>query len=500
MDENILLVGSDTDSSRDAAELLKREGYRVVCAADPGGVRRLLNSRNVPDLLVFDPDAGFRLDRETVPELASHAIPVLVLTDDTGLDVGPSVPERLFRGYVRKGPGQEAFLAASAEAALRAGGGTAAPQADEEAWRFLFENIPVAAIVSDSGYVIEQWNRGAMELFGYTREEAAGKVLPALISSDKNDFSADQLTANLLETLHHDEVSRNTNYDRTKDGRDILCRWLDLPFTWSGRNAIFSVALDVTREQELFSSLREALDQKDFLMREIYHRLKNNLNMIISLINLKADEVDARRTPKHPPGESAAETRSASEPGSAAEALRDISGKISTFSVLYDMLFQQGSTVERVQLGTYLEDLFTNVFSSMSGEAIRLSLDFQQVEVAPQTAITLGLISNEIATNAIKYGFPPGEQGHSFSCTLTLISPGDSSVTDPDPICEYTLTNTGNPFPDTVDLKTHSTLGLLLINSLVEQVGGTVVLRKSPSARYTIRFPLRDHRRQQGRN
>jgi PAS domain S-box-containing protein len=336
---------------------------------------------------------------------------------------------------------------------------------DEEIWRFFFDNIPVTAIVSDRDFVIQQWNKGATELFGYTRDEAVGCVLSSLLASEKNEFSWEQLKATLLDTLCLDEKSRNTNYDRTKDGRDILCQWLDLPFRRQEQEFIFSVAVDITREQELLSSLRETLQQKDFLMQEIYHRLKNNLNMIISLINLKADEMNARRTTAQSPGLPTAGARSSTEQRLPEEkgALQDISGKISTFSVLYDMLYQVGGTAERVQLGEYLSEPFATVFSTMAGDGIRLSLDFQPVEVAPQTAITLGLISNEIATNAIKYGFPRGEEGHVFRCALAEIPPADSSDSSDSPtgsICEYTLANTGNPFPEAVDLKTHSSLGM----------------------------------------
>ncbi len=94
---------------------------------------------------------------------------------------------------------------------------------EEDKYFFFFIHTPVAAIVSDSNYNIIEWNLQAERVFGYTRKEAIGKNLISLLYSEANEVSAHKLKDNLLNTLTHKKRSKNINYDRTKDDRDILC-------------------------------------------------------------------------------------------------------------------------------------------------------------------------------------------------------------------------------------------------------------------------------------
>ncbi len=342
---------------------------------------------------------------------------------------------------------------------------------ESETHRFLFENMPVAAIVCDPDYIIQHWNRGARELFGYTAEEAVGRDMTQLLYSTRNEQSRENLKRSLLNSLTINQKSQNVNYDRTKDGWDLLCEWYDLPYRDDERNYILSVATDITHKRALIQTLRSTIDQKDILMREIYHRLKNNLHMIESLIRLKIDEVEQP-------------DRSRTE--SAAVVLKDIEQKIAAFSVLYEMLHQRGlHTGElNVNAADYLEELLTTVFSSMSATPPDTAFRFEDVSVKPQTAVVLGLITNEIATNALKHSMP-SDGKFRFSASLRIETDDTGSQ-----MCVYVLENTGKPFPHDVNVETSRSLGLRLIFSLGEQLKGSVSLRKEPSPQYTIRFPL----------
>ncbi|MFO8063792.1 MAG: sensor histidine kinase [Spirochaetota bacterium] len=472
MDHLIFVVDTDGESRTGIAALLERFG-RVETASSTEDALRRLKEGLIADLLVCDAD---EISVDKILERANCGF-VLRASAETVSRLSASACAACY-GLVQKTADSDAFLLATVEAALERADRDHETAEDKEAYRFFFDNLPVAAIVCSPDYVIQQWNRGAEALFGYTRGEAVGHQLMTLIYSEKNEMGPDELRDWLKNTLHENQRSRNTNYDRTKDGRNLLCEWFDLPYTADDRAHILSVATDVTKERELLTTLKKTIEQKDFLMQEMYHRLKNNLNLIISLISLKIDELEAAAGAGDTPG-------SGVEYPAATESLNDIMQKISAFSVLYDMLHQYGGGVRTVDLGRYLEELLHTIFSTMAASRCRVESDLADVEVAPQTAIVLGLITNEIATNALKYGFR-AEGRETFSVSL---SPDYDNGR-----CEYTLSNTGNPFPEDVDLTNTSSLGLQLINSLVDQLNATVELEKRPSTRYTISFPMDDVR------
>lgn len=205
---------------------------------------------------------------------------------------------------------------------------------------------------------------------------------------------------------------------------------------------------------ELNAKLQQSLKYKDYLLKELNHRVKNNLNMVTSLINLKDSEI---------------------EPD-----ISDIQHQIKAISLVHEKLHQQND-VERIEVKQYFQELLESVFSFTANRKIHIVNNIENVSIPTKTAIPLGLVVNEIATNAIKYGYTADEEG---SFTMEFKQDEEHH--------QYflTLSNTGNPFPQEVDIDNTNTLGLKLINSLVEQLDGTIELQKEPNPVFTIRFPI----------
>jgi two-component sensor histidine kinase len=204
-------------------------------------------------------------------------------------------------------------------------------------------------------------------------------------------------------------------------------------------------------EEELKKSLRE----KDILLDEMNHRIKNNLATIISLINLKESTLN--------------NTVDLSSLKRQVEAIRIVHEKLS-----------QNSGLSEINARDYIEDLLSTVFSSFSVFRITLDRNIQDVILPTSLVIPLGLIINEIATNALIHGFTPEDEAR-FTIDLTEDELGTGYI--------LLLTNTGNPFPEEIDLENPETLGLRLISALTEQINGTVELTKRPYPQFTIRFP-----------
>lgn len=221
--------------------------------------------------------------------------------------------------------------------------------------------------------------------------------------------------------------------DGNKAGRRVSCR-------------------DITSQKKLAQTLKETIEEKDFLMRELNHRIKNNLLMINSLISLKAASMEDKLS------------------------LSDISSQIDTIRVVHEKLYKSGN-VARVNFREYIEDLLPSVFSFFNAE-VKINNEVKEIEISTKSTITLGLIINEIATNAIKYGFTENEE-NVFS--ISVQQENEENV--------LVLSNNGKPFPEDISLDNTGTLGLRLISELVKQLMGTVVLDKSPHPVFTIRFP-----------
>ena len=190
-------------------------------------------------------------------------------------------------------------------------------------------------------------------------------------------------------------------------------------------------------------------------MAELNHRVKNNLAIISSLISLKnnsiGDDID----------------------------LSDIKFQIDAIRIVHEKLFGS-EDVTHINFSEYIQDLLETIFSSFSTRTVSVDNKTGGISLPTKTAVPLGLIVNETATNAIKYGFTDQEEAR-FSVELRK----DKAV------AQYVLTlaNSGNAFPEDIDFGNTGTLGLRLISALTEQLNGSVALQRKPRPVFTIRFP-----------
>lgn len=189
-------------------------------------------------------------------------------------------------------------------------------------------------------------------------------------------------------------------------------------------------------------------------MKELNHRVKNSLLMTISLIKLKDSETESD--------------------------LSDIQKQIEAISLIHEKLYQSES-VSAINCRDYLGDLLSSVFSSFTSREVKIDKSIEDVMLPTKTAMPIGLIVNEIATNTIKYGYPEKDEPV-FSISLKMDKEKQ--------IYELVIANNGKPFPKDVDAESTETLGLRLINALVKQIDGTLRLQKKPHPVFTIQFDL----------
>lgn len=213
------------------------------------------------------------------------------------------------------------------------------------------------------------------------------------------------------------------------------------------------VVHDVTDLIHTQNELRATVEHNRWLVREVHHRVKNNLSIISSLIFLTEESL--------PDGVS----------------LSDLRNQIEAVRFAHEQL-QEAGDEDAVEMAPYLRGLLLTVFETSSADPVRLDVRAQGVVLSGGQAVSVGLIANELATNACKHGFAEGDDRH-FSIELT----GGED--------EYVLTvsNSGRPFPDDVDPSSATTLGLQLVVNLAQQLRGELELTRRPQPVFTIRFP-----------
>jgi two-component sensor histidine kinase len=177
--------------------------------------------------------------------------------------------------------------------------------------------------------------------------------------------------------------------------------------------------------------------------------------MIASLISLKDDAI-----------------------GEAAD-LSDIKDQVRAIGLIHEKLCRSDSATH-IDIGDYLYDLLQTTFYSGGYTNTALDYSVPSVSLPSKAATSLGLIVNELATNAMKHGFQAGDDAR-FTITLSEIADDEQYVLE--------VANTGVAFPPDVELDNAATLGLRLVSALVGQLKGTIELRRTPSAHFTIRFP-----------
>ena len=216
------------------------------------------------------------------------------------------------------------------------------------------------------------------------------------------------------------------------------------------------------RVEQRTEELIDSLSEKEVLLKELHHRVKNNLQMIQSLLSLQA--------------------RSIEDPKSLA-VLSESQQRVKAMAMAHEKLYHSDS-LARINFADYVQSLTRDLLQSyvLNAAMISLSIQVAELELPVDTAIPCGLIINELFSNAIKYAFPEpaadAAQPHVIEVRF-LIAENDYMLT---------VADNGIGIPETVDLQTAKSLGLRLVNALTRQIRGTLELDRSIGTRFTIRF------------
>ena len=220
---------------------------------------------------------------------------------------------------------------------------------------------------------------------------------------------------------------------------------------------------DITERKQAEEKIQASLLEKETMLKEIHHRVKNNLQVISSLLDLQSSYLQDEKVK---------------------EMFQNSVGRISAMANIHSMLYRSEGLAS-VDFGDFIRDLAGRLQQSYltSESPTEVHVNVADVSLPIETSIPCGLILNELISNALKHAFPEGRGGE---VTISMKTAGDRFV--------LKVQDRGIGFPEAVDFQNPQTLGLELVNLLVGQINGKIDMRVEGGTTWTITFPVKSKR------
>jgi PAS domain S-box-containing protein len=493
---HILLIEDNSDDAFLAMEALAEIGRGCQVTIKSDGIEALVYlqtqskspTANLPDVILLDLDLpkkkGLEVLREIKENRQLRRIPVIIMTSSDDKRHLKEACNLQINGYITK-----PFSADQLRKAVHS--------IDHFWFSIILESLPDAVIIADQEATIILVNEQAERLFQSTRQEMLGKSIDILLPEQRCDEYRQRLRD--CYSKFHSSPGRIRAEFETRGKR----AGLEFPLQVSlglldcdDGILVASTMRDITEQKRTESFLRTAREESEtivqqrtielqrafveqqVLLKEIHHRVKNNLQLISSMVRRQSRLI---QTPNRAIEVEQSATGSGSPaPGQAQvlSGLGEIQSRIQSMALVHEMLYQSASLAS-IDFSEYLVELTNHLrrtFDSYGGISLRAEAEHIHFDI--DTAVRCGLIVTELVSNSYKHAFPEGRRGeiavglhHAVDGRFTLIVSDD-----------------GVGFFQTVDITNTKSLGLQLVSDLVIDLDGVIDLVQTPKTTYRIEF------------
>lgn len=306
-----------------------------------------------------------------------------------------------------------------------------------------FETYPKALEECASLLIVNDVNQAVLDLNEATSKEHMLNNFTDLINEKSPRYVIDQFVAIANNERSCEFDAELITFSGVK--RHVHLKWTVVQGFENNYGKVYLTTTDVTKRiiaENLL--LQHSNKEKELLLKEIHHRVKNNLQIVTSLLNLQANSIEDEKT----------------------KSLFEISlHRINSMALVHELLYQS-KDFSQINYGRYLERLIHPLIDSMNptGSSILLKIEADDISLNINTSIPLGLLINEIITNSLKHGFEANQTGEIY---LRLHDDGESNFR----LC---IGDNGNGYDNNFNIENADSLGLQLIHSLTEQLSGTI--------------------------
>jgi PAS domain S-box-containing protein len=326
----------------------------------------------------------------------------------------------------------------------------------EKKYREVVETAGESIILIDKIGNITEVNQKTSVLTGFERKELVGKSLMTLAPKMKMNLEVlsafkDIIIGKEIEEVEWDLVNRKNGEKKT-----VIAHYSPLRDEEKIEGVVV-VLEDITELKNRENTLNKSLEEKEMLLKEIHHRVKNNLMIISSLLNLQSSYIKDKASQ---------------------DIFKESQNRARSMALIHERLYQS-TDLKRIDFGDYITSLANELFHTYVADPnlIKLKIYVDDIFLDINTSIPLGLIVNELITNSLKHAFPDGKMGEI-----------NIEFHKKDTHYEFTVKDNGIGFPEDIDYQNTDSLGLQMVTSLTDQIDGEITLDGNNGTKFKITF------------
>jgi PAS domain S-box-containing protein len=315
----------------------------------------------------------------------------------------------------------------------------------------LINNLPGIFFALDYNTNMLQINDRFSQVSGYTPEEIKNMKGPDFVAKEEREHSE-----KIIREIYEKGESYTEANFLCKDGRTIPYYFTGSRIIKDGKPIIIGTGVDITERKQWEEKIKESLKEKEMLLKEVHHRVKNNLQMISSILNLQSINIHNKQ---------------------ALEAFQESQNRIRSIALIHEKLYQT-KYLSNVNIKEYISEISSKLFSSYytALKEIKLNLKCEELYLDVDKCIAIGLILNELISNSLKHAFTDKTKGE---IKINLYKENQDKLI-------LIVSDNGKGMPKNLDYKNSETLGLQLIFTLVDQHNGTIEVNKTKGVTFKI--------------
>lgn len=333
----------------------------------------------------------------------------------------------------------------------------------EKRFRRVFDSTADGLVMINEYGEIMLANPSMAKMFGYSLSELYSCSIEDLIPAHLRDKHRKERSRYQESPVPRAMAAMRELMACRRDGSEFPVEVALTPLQFPEGTRVLATVVDISIQKQIQTSLIKALKEKTSLLNEVHHRVKNNLQVVSSLLNLQA-----RSVPKELEG-----------------AFLESQGRVKAMALMHQQLYEH-KTYESISAEKYSSELVTLISrshtngSNLNIETVLVPCD-QELLLTMDQALPFGLLLNELVTNSIKHAFT---EQHNGEIRISMLQKGDTNI--------VVVEDNGKGIDESIELGKTTSLGFQLIPGLVEQLDAEISLHREYGTRYEIRFSKRE--------